>query len=337
MKIVKYSKKYGPLLKIKKDFYTNNSLFIKNSIKVNKFYSKQKKRKKCKNCNSKIAKNYIKNFYVSYSICKKCNHLNGEFEDTKKFTKWLYQKDGKFSQNYAINYLKDYNTRVKNIYIPKVEFLKKIIKEKITLLDMGAGGGHMLKALELKKINATGIESNITLTKLGQKKLKKNKLIKLDLDKSYHFIKDIKNFNVVSLIGVLEHLEKPNDFLVAFNESSAKYLYIVVPLYSLSTFLENSFKHVYPRHLSDGHTHLYTEKSLNYLAKKNNLNIIGEWWFGTDIADLYRSLSLSKDVLNKKIYQNELKKNLSNHIDTLQAVLDKQKNCSEVHMIFKKK
>ena len=104
MKIVKYSKKYGTLIKIKNDFYTNNSLYIKNSIKVNKFYSKQKKRRKCKNCNSKIAKNYIKNFYVSYSICKKCNHLNGEFEDTKKFTKWLYQKDGKFSQNYAINY-----------------------------------------------------------------------------------------------------------------------------------------------------------------------------------------------------------------------------------------
>ena len=324
MKIVKYSKSYGPLLKIKSDFYTNNKLYINNSIKVNKFYSKQKKRKRCINCNAKIDKNYIKNFYVSYSICKKCNHLNGEFEVTKKFTKWLYEKDGKFSQNYAINYLKDYNTRVKNIYLPKVDFLKKVVKKKISLLDMGAGGGHMLRALELLKINAIGIESNATLTNLGKRKLKKNKLIKLELDKSNSFMINNKNFNVVSLIGVLEHLENPSEFFLAFNKSNAEYLYITVPLYSLSTFLENSFKHVYPRHLSDGHTHLYTENSLNYLAKKFDLDIIGEWWFGTDIADLYRSLSLSKSVLDNNIYQIQLKKQLFTHLDALQAVLDKR-------------
>ena len=337
MKLLKYSKTYGPLIKIKSDFYNDNYLFLKNSIKVNKFYKKQKKRINCKNCNLKLGKKFIKNFLISFSICKRCNHLNGEFEDTKKFTQWLYQTDGNFSKNYAINYLKDYNNRVKHIYLPKVKFLKQTIKEKINLLDIGAGGGHFLKALEMQNIKATGIESNINLTNLGAKKNKKNKLIKLDLNKSYSYLKNQKEINTVSLIGVLEHLEKPHDLLKAFNQSSAKYLYISVPLYSLSVFLENSFSHVYPRQLSDGHTHLYSEKSLNYLAKKNKLKIIGEWWFGTDIADLYRSLSLSKNILDKNIYQNELQKNFLYHIDALQAVLDKNKKCSEVHMIFKKK
>ena len=31
----------------------------------------------------------------------------------------------------------------------------------------------------------------------------------------------------------------------------------------------NSFKNIFPRQLSAGHTHLYTKESLNYLAKKN--------------------------------------------------------------------
>jgi hypothetical protein len=94
---------------------------------------------------------------------------------------------------------------------------------------------------------------------------------------------------------------------------------------------------VFPRQLSGGHTHLYTEKSLNFLAKKYKLEIIGEWWFGTDFADLYRSLRNSCKIVNKKIFLNEINEKLFSVIDELQSVLDKNKICSEVHMVFKKK
>jgi hypothetical protein len=135
----------------------------------------------------------------------------------------------------------------------------------------------------------------------------------------------------------LEHLTDPNLLLKAFKKSNAMYLYISVPLYSLTVFLENSFQNVFPRQLSGGHTHLYTEKSLNFLAKKYKLKIIGEWWFGTDFADLYRSLRNSGKIVNKKIFLNEINKKLFSVIDELQSVLDKNKICSEVHMVFKKK
>ena len=46
----------------------------------------------------------------------------------------------------AKQYAKDFDDRVRNIYIPKVDFLKKIIKRKIRVLDIGAGGGHFLRA-----------------------------------------------------------------------------------------------------------------------------------------------------------------------------------------------
>ena len=79
-----------------------------------------------------------------------------------------------------------------------------------------------------------------------------------------------------------------------------KYLYICVPLFSLSAIIENSFKDVYPRQLGGPHTHLYTKESLYYLAKKYKLKIIGEWWFGTDFPDLYRSLINSSNSNLKK-------------------------------------
>ena len=104
-----------------------------------------------------------------------------------------------------------------------------------------------------------------------------------------------------------------------------------------STFTENSFPNVFPRQLSGGHTHLYTEKSLNYLVKKYNLKIIGEYWFGTDMPDLLRSLMNTGNILDKKIYSRELKNVFSKYIDELQSVLDKKKVCSQVHMVFENK
>ena len=152
----------------------------------------------------------------------------------------------------------------------------------------------------------------------------------------YEIVESNKNYNTISLIQVLEHLTDPNLLLKAFKKSNAMYLYISVPLFSLSVFLENSFKNVFPRQLSGGHTHLYTEKSLNFLAKKYKLKIIGEWWFGTDFSDLYRSLRNSCKIVNKKIFLNEINEKLFSVIDELQSVLDKNKICSEVHMVLKK-
>ena len=143
--------------------------------------------------------------------------------------------------------------------------------------------------------------------------------------------------NTLSLIHVLEHLVEPNRLMDSFVRSKLKYLYIAVPLFSLTTFIENSFPNIFPRQLSGGHTHLYTEKSLNYLANKYNLKIIGEYWFGTDIPDLMRSLINSGSITNKKIYAQQIKNKFSKFIDELQSILDKNKVCSEVHMVLEKK
>ena len=131
-----------------------------------------------------------------------------------------------------------------------------------SLIDLGCGGGHFLKALELKKIQASGFETSKELSKLGNKRLKKNKIFHIDFEEIYDIIKASHKANVLSLIGALEHLVKPEKIMKSFVKSKIKYLYISVPLFSLSTFIENSFPNVFPRQLSGGHTHLYTEKSL---------------------------------------------------------------------------
>lgn len=334
-KIVKFSKPYNPIFKIKKNFFINNAYNLQNSIKINKFYKKQPIRKYCKNCNSKNLKEFIINFGIKYKICLFCNHLNGNYQDTEKFAEKLYNSyKGK---SYAKNYMNNYQSRVKNIYLPKVNFLKQVIKKKIKILDLGCGAGHFLKALEIKKIKGIGFDTSKELCDLGNKKLRKNKIYYIKLNEIYKIIENTNKINTLSLIGVLEHLSSPEKILDSFKKSKIQFLYLSLPLFSLSTFLENSFLNVFPRQLSGGHTHLYTAKSINHLIKKYKLKIVGEYWFGTDIADLYRSLINSAKILNKKIYLNELNEKFSNSIDDLQSVLDRNKISSEVHLILKNK
>lgn len=333
-KIIKFSKSYQNILNLKKDFVYNNINNLKKALRINNVYKKQPYRKFCKNCGSKKIKLFIKNFNVSYKLCSLCGHLNGAHEDNIYFAEKLYNSNS--GKNYYKNYLNDYDTRVKNIYIPKVDFLKKVIK-KINLVDIGCGAGHFVKALEEKGISAVGYDTSLELCSLGNKKLKTNKIYHIDFNKIYKIIDSLSNVNTLSMIQVLEHLVEPHRLLNSFRKSKIRYLYISVPLFSLSTFIENSFHNVFPRQLSGGHTHLYTEKSLNYLAKKHNLQIIGEYWFGTDFPDLMRSLINSGNILNKKIYFKEFYEKFSKYIDDLQSVLDKNKICSEVHMVFKNK
>ena len=48
------------------------------------------------------------------------------------------------------------------------------------------------------------------------------------------------------MIGVLEeHVEDPNKILQMFKHSKSKYLYLSLPLFSFSTFLEHAFQKIY--------------------------------------------------------------------------------------------
>ena len=94
---------------------------------------------------------------------------------------------------------------------------------------------------------------------------------------------------------------------------------------------------VFPRQLFGDHTHLFTEQSL---AKLNNLigvETLAEWRFGADIMDLYRSIlvNLELNQSSKKMidYVNE---GLGAKIDELQAVIDQNHFCSDIHVVAKK-
>ena len=329
----KFSKPLNDILKIKSSFFVDNEKLLKENEKLLKFYRRQPIRKICKNCSYKLQNKYdFITHNVKYKVCKKCSHLNGNFQDTKIYSNYCYKPK---HNNYIKFYSKLYSARVKKVYAPKVNFLLDFIKKKkikkISILDVGCGAGHFLKSLENNKIFGTGIETNDEMVNLGNSKLKKNIIICTNEEESLNQIRHTKA-NIVSMISVLEHLHDPNSFLRSISKSNIKYFYASIPMVSLSVLIENLFQNVFPRHLAATHTHLYTEKSIKYLLSKFGMKIVSEWWFGTDFLDLKRSFEITSRK-NKFNAQSILNSSIMDSIDSFQKILDEKKICSELHFI----
>ena len=334
--MIKYSKSFTDILSIKKDFMDFNTRELLKVKRINKFYSKQKIRKNCKICFKKLKEPAITSFDIDYIFCNNCNHLNGKYEDSKKYHEYLYTGVKNIS-HFVKMYTKNFDQILKKIHNPKVKFLKEVVKEKINLLDYGSGGGHFVKACLNHKINAWGIEANVNLHNFAKTKIHNRSLLSSENDLK-NKTKEL-NINCMSLIFVLEHLPDVHYIFKFFKKSKLKYLYIAVPMVSPTIFFENVFPKVYPRHLGAEHNHLFTKESIAYLKKKYKFKIIGEWWFGTDIEDLYRSLLLtdnSKKIFSKNLRKKQINKFFFKVIDKLQSVLDREQLSSELHFVIKK-
>jgi SAM-dependent methyltransferase len=281
---------------------------------------------------------------VDYTFCLNCTHLNGIFEDSQSFIEKLYISDN--GKEYSSDYLdKEFVKRTVDIYIPKIEFLKSCLAPNLfnnyEILDVGCGSGYFTYAAILSNLRAQGIDVNLTMTEFGN-----NQIFQLANLRPLKFIEEVgfynsiinSNADVISAIGVIEHLRFPHVFFDAFVKSKARFLFYSVPMFSFSVILENIFKDVYPRQLSSAHTHVFTEQSILKMNEILGVKTIGEWRFGTDIMDLFRSVivNLQKNNVSQKLMEY-LYQGLGTKIDEIQSILDKNNFCSEIHCIVEKR
>ena len=200
-------------------------------------------------------------------------------------------------------------------------------------------GKSILQALLNKGIDARGLDISKDMIAYGNKQIDLlNNIEPLQsVESEEDLIRAIEmtDHNVISAIGVIEHLRDPERFLAAFKNSKADYLFACVPMFSLSVYIENVFKSIYPRNLSGGHTHIFTNDSLQWMYDHFELDPISEWRFGSDIMDLFRSMLVSiKEKNASDVFIDKLSYNLGNNIDALQNIIDQSNFSSEVHFLL---
>jgi 2-polyprenyl-3-methyl-5-hydroxy-6-metoxy-1,4-benzoquinol methylase len=338
----------GALVVQKSSFFHENRSLVARQKEMSEIYRSQPLRKVCKNCSEELSQDFdfIKNG-IGYKICRKCSHLNGGYQDTDKFCEAIYTSDGgeEYAKNYTSKDVNDYTYRVGSIYIPKAEFLytslknEKLSPNDLSYFDFGSGSGYFVDSLlKIGIKNVFGSDVSSFQANFGNKMIGKDVLKTHTLDKSVDLLSDIEA-DVVSMIGVLEHLQQPREVLKAIQKNShIKYFFISVPIFSLTIYIELLSDEMFHRHLNGGHTHLYTDSSLKYMMDEFGFELVSEWWFGADIMDLYRTLLVNLEKRGVSDFTKELfRTEMTSLIDPIQVELDKKNLSSEVHMLLKKR
>jgi len=337
-----YSKSSAHYLDANKEYFQSNDGLLKEALDQNQEYAAQPRRMRCKICETALApRPDFAQHGIEYAFCPSCGHLNGMHEDTQAFIEGLYiEQEGSDYGRLLLD--ENFTRRADSIYRPKVDFLVSNLRGLDTqVLDVGCGSGHFVYALLESGVKASGIDVGRSVVEFGNKQIAHHLNQRpLSLCDEETFFQAVINTqaNVVSAIGVIEHLREPAQFFEAFQLSRAKYLYYSVPMFSMSVIFESVFPGIFPRQLSGGHTHLFTESSIAEMNRRMDARPVAEWRFGTDVMDLYRSLSatLQEQGASPKLLSH-LEQGLGKAIDPLQHVFDGNHFCSEIHLLAEKR
>lgn len=346
MTFKKFGKPAEDVLDFKQDFFNKDIELHEENVRLAKIYRIQPIRKLCKNCDTPLVDIFFEKHGINYFLCEECNHLNGGHEDTDEFVDQVYLDPViDYAKYYRPSEKLHYIQRVKKIYNPKVEFLLESLErnneevEKLSYCDIGAGSGHLVFALsqEHKLANVIGYEVSSVQVQLANSMLGKE-VVKQNKMEDLLGILESSNAEVISMIGVLEHLRNPNSILETINRNSKiKYIYLSLPMFSYSVFFEIANQEHFNRLLSGGHTHLYTQESIKWFCEKYDFELTDQWSFGADAIDLYRFMLASlKDLGCQQNALEYFSEKFTRIINPIQEAFDNN-FCSETHLLLKKK
>ncbi len=341
----KFGKSFRDIADLKKDFFDQNERLLQRTLEFAQLYTAQPRRNQCKICSFQLpAEASFRKHCVPYSLCSRCGHLNGMHDDTDEFCMAVYTDAGgkRYAENYGSSDAKAYEARRDAIYVPKADFLIDVLRrlgetpERMSYADMGAGAGYFIAAMIKCGIqNITGYEVGQAQVDLGQWMLGSANLNLIKLNDIVSLTHS-EPVDVVTFIGVFEHLQNPRSVLRSIKlNQNVKYLYFCVPLFSPTVYNEMVFPGIMPRQLAIGHTHLFSRSSIDYIASEFDLTPVGAWWFGTDMMDYFRSVyvSICNDP-NLVSMADNFRDAFAPLIDDLQVAIDKRRQSSQVHMVF---
>jgi 2-polyprenyl-3-methyl-5-hydroxy-6-metoxy-1,4-benzoquinol methylase len=344
----RFGKPSAPLLDARGHLLTatGNDSLVERTRRLYECYRAQPRRTRCKICDSALqASPIFEKFDIPYFVCGTCEHLNGGFEDTPAFN--AFQFTGEASEAAVAHYSEAdhaaYRRRTDDIYSPKVEFLFEALRQAgadpaaLRHADLGAGSGYFVAALRQAGIPApigydvSREQVDLANRMLGAPLIRLHKMGELiDLAGSIEA-------DVVSMIFTLEHVERPRELLSAlYANPNVRFVFFSVPTVAPVMFFELVFPTVFERHLST-HTHLFSDRSLHWLAQATGFERLAEWWFGSDAMDFYRSVA----VRMRQIGQSEAAVEgwtamMRPLIDGWQLAIDQHKLSSAVHLVLRK-
>lgn len=195
-----------------------------------------------------------------------------------------------YGENYANNY-KLYAESVINtpLNLFRLGLISRWLKKNANILDVGCCIGEFIRFAE-KYYDCVGFEPNEVAVAEARNRVLSPIVTSLKFGEP-----DFKPFECVTLFDVIEHIEKPLDFLIFLRSGMASRGILalttpnvdVIPMHS--SYQLTSWKHYKPKE----HLFLYTKQGLEYMLTQAGFEILH---FGTEESDI-RPDNLAGDIL----------------------------------------
>lgn len=342
----KFSKSYANMWAFKENLTLDNEKMAEHQNHLYEIYKQQPECKFCKICHGTKKRWQFHSHGVLYFCCDTCGHINGNYEDTEEYCRMLYENDdGCFGSTYEDAEKERYFQRVKTIYLPKAQFMKEAFAKggggieisRLKFLDIGAGTGHFVLAMQQEGLNAWGIDVDIHQVRHAQNILSPGLLEHCPSENLLEYISST-SADVITCIYAFEHITNVVEIFDAIQRNSKiRWLYFSVPMFSLASVIDSiNSNDIYARILHSAHTHIYSDESIKWICNKYNWKVLGDWRFGADAADLLRTIMITAESNGDKEFAKVCRDKFVEMMDDLQHVIDKNYFCSDIHILVEK-
>lgn len=224
-----------------------------------------------------------------YHRCRNCSHVYTNRAPSEAALSKYYE-DTTVSNDYYIR-PSEISLRLEQIYRPKLEWIIREYQHIYhrrpgSMLDLGAGSGHFLRACADVGIAVDGLELNHVYQRWAKEHLGVEIVGSLDALRARH-----ARYDLVTSFNTIEHIPFPSDFLSTYDEfaSDESLSVMETPRFdSLGIWVERTFtnriKGILIPYL---HVQLFTDSSMATLLASRGFAPTSAWFFGQDTKDLF--------------------------------------------------
>lgn len=253
----------------------------------------------CPVCASRHFQQIVSIYDFPYCECTQCGHVFLKTPPHPEAVTKLYTGSEEERCCHATAYLDEelFQRRVRNIAIPKVEFVSGVVQPGGLWVDIGCATGEIMTAAQVAGWSVSGIEADEAQVDFARKK-------GLSVQKDYVTAQNARSYlgdaSVVSCINLVEHLNDPRRWVkeVADSVRIGTHIVIEVPRHpSLSSFANIAFPGlVYRQFCAPDHLHVFSEKSMERVLNDAGLQAVAVWTFGQDFRELIASTAVSSSL-----------------------------------------
>ena len=267
---------------------------------------------------------YLTVNHAEYKRCDKCGHIYVWKRPSAKVMKEIFTDEEIISANYAKE--DGVQFRMDEIVKPKLDWILKIWyslfeSAPTSILDVGAGTGHFVKACRDLNIKTEGIEISKSSCQFAQD------IFGIELKTNNFLHSNLEMFDILTMWGLLEYVHEPFEYLKKARQCVGENGMVVFEVPrdpSVSAMAQKSHTTGIARHLDPAsHLNCFSESSIVHLLHRTGLKPVAIWRFGMDAYEMLLQIAIASNC-------TEFLNNAKEWIEPWQHTFDQAGLCDDI-------